>query len=460
VARQPFPLEDVVRPLLPEGLYDGEPKALGVAEQVYSAEALDDLEQARLSLRPEEMTYDENGHVVLRRPDPADPNIREVDRQRLIREAHERAVLAFVYQYILDRGTLPPELEGQIPPAQLAALKALRGDQAVADRTVDAQAAAWLKDQELRVAAKEISPGGYDNKKRWLGKFLDFVGRTADVATITDGLLEAFDTHCLHRRAAHAEGKEGGWSDYAVRDVRAVAREWLCWLADKNVIPRPAWVMRKGRKFRLTPRSIKPWTVEEYRAVLNATNRDQVKLIFLLGANAGMTQKDCTDLRPDEVDWKAGYVERRRSKTRHVKNAPVVRYKLWPATLDLLLRCYGGGDRVITTSRGTPYVREGMKAGRRDRCDSFWSHFQLVKRRVQRAGLPDFNGSPKGVRKMAATILGSHPAHSRFVGHFLGHAPQSVADRHYNRLDQAAFDEAVTWVGRQLGMVPAAEASC
>ena len=40
------------------------------------------------------------------------------------------------------------------------------------------------------------------------------------------------------------------------------------------------------------------------------------------------------------------------------------------------------------------------------------------------------------------------------MGHFLGHAPKDIAHRHYTLADQPLFDEAVTWLGKQLGQVP------
>jgi integrase len=298
-----------------------------------------------------------------------------------------------------------------------------------------------------------MSVGGYDNKRRWIGGFLDFVGRTADVATVTDSLLDAFDTHCLHKRAARQRGEAAGWSDYFCRDVRATTREFLRWLSDRNVIPRPAWLTRKSRRFRLAPRDIAPWTPQEFQAILQAAHLDRIKLMVLLGANCGMTQKDSSDLLDREVDWEAGYIQRRRSKSQQVHAAPVVRWKLWPTTLELLRKCRSGGERVITTNRGTAYVRGVLKGGKAHRGDSFWAYFRHIKQRVKKA-LPNFNKTPRGLRKMAATLLEGNKDYARFVGHFLGHAPKDIAHRHYTLADQPLFDEAVTWLGRQLGQVP------
>ena len=35
---------------------------------------------------------------------------------------------------------------------------------------------------------------------------------------------------------------------------------------------------------------------------------------------------------------------------------------------------------------------------------------------------------------------------------FLGHAPQSIADRHYAQVPQELLDDAVTWLGGEFGV--------
>jgi hypothetical protein len=39
------------------------------------------------------------------------------------------------------------------------------------------------------------------------------------------------------------------------------------------------------------------------------------------------------------------------------------------------------------------------------------------------------------------------------VPEYLGEAPSSIKDRHYARPDQAHFDKAILWLGKQLGQV-------
>jgi integrase len=382
--------------------------------------------------------------------DPGGMEYRDLeDIRRLIDRVGPEVILSLI------KGRPLFGLAERLPAGRLqevqAAAKALRGGPAVApEKRVGALAEKWLQGHQLREAAKELSLGAMDNKRRWVARFVDFVGPEADVAAVTDQLLDAWDNHCLGRRAAKENGEEGGWGDYLCRDIRAAAREFVGWLADRGAIPRPAW---KGRRFRLAPREPKPWTVEEYRAGL-AASADKARLILLLMANCGFYQKDASDLLDSEVDWDKGYIIRRRSKERHLKNAPRVRYKLWPTTLALLNKHRSGQEQVLTTDCGKPFVRERWKGGSRVRVDSFNDYFRRLRKRIAKA-VPGFVGTPKGVRKMAATLLKKHPAHRAFVDHFLGHAPNTTADRYYAETPREEFDEAVLWLGRQLGQVEA-----
>jgi integrase len=57
----------------------------------------------------------------------------------------------------------------------------------------------------------------------------------------------------------------------------------------------------------------------------------------------------------------------------------------------------------------------------------------------------------KSLRKTASTILGSSKDYARHAQYFLGHAPDNTADSFYVVPSQDAFNEAVLWLGQQLG---------
>ena len=69
----------------------------------------------------------------------------------------------------------------------------------------------------------------------------------------------------------------------------------------------------------------------------------QLKLHLLLMLNCGFTQQDVADLGQEEVDWLAGMISRRRSKTGDHVTVPMVSYRLWPETFELLRRFRSGG---------------------------------------------------------------------------------------------------------------------
>ena len=51
-------------------------------------------------------------------------------------------------------------------------------------------------------------------------------------------------------------------------------------------------------------------------------------------------------------------------------------------------------------------------------------------------------------------MLKGSPDHARFCEYFLGHAPATVAERFYARESTQLFDQAMRWLGEQLGTRP------
>jgi hypothetical protein len=163
--------------------------------------------------------------------------------------------------------------------------------------------------------------------------------------------------------------------------------------------------------------------------------------------NCGMTQIDVSDLLDTEVDWEEGRIIRKRSKERNSENVPVVNYKLWPLTFKLLQKHRSGKERVLLTESGKPYVRKELVNGKTSKADGFASNFVHLKKRLK-LKLP-----LKELRKLSATRLEEHKEYGRFGSYFLGHSPRTVKDKHYAAPSQALFDEAVAWLGEQLGVL-------
>ena len=89
---------------------------------------------------------------------------------------------------------------------------------------------------------------------------------------------------------------------------------------------------------------------------LVAAATGQLKLHILLALNCGYTNTDIAELKDPQVDWQRGAISRKRSKTQHVANVPVVTYPLWPQTFALLRQYRSGQATVLLTRSGGPWA--------------------------------------------------------------------------------------------------------
>jgi integrase len=344
---------------------------------------------------------------------------------------------------------LPERMIQNLPPARIQQLedagKAIRGEPtAAADKTLAAHAEAWMRSQAALVDAGQMTAARVANNRTCLEHFKTFLGPQSAVAAIDGPKLEAF---YLYVAGKIRRNGNDGWSVAYAKDVFSVARSFIRWAWEQGACELPRNIDAKF-KFGSPARAVTTWTAEEFKRAVEAAP-GKLKLALLLMANTGATQQDISDLLDAEVDWAAGRVIRKRSKTADRENVPVVNYKLWPATFELLQKYRSGQERVLLTESGEPYVRTRLNdQGKLVKADGFASNFVHLKKRLK------LDRPLKELRKLGASLLGSHKDYGRLASYFLGHSPRTVADRHYVTPPQELFDEAVTWLGKQLGQVP------
>ena len=161
-----------------------------------------------------------------------------------------------------------------------------------------------------------------------------------------------------------------------------------------------------------------------------------------------MTQEDISDLLDTEVDWKEGRITRKRSKTEDHEGVPTVCYKLWPLTWELLKKYRSGTERVLLTESGLAYVRKELKEnGRVSKADGFASNWVHLKKRLK------IDRPLKQLRKLSSSLLDGHKEYGRYAQYFLGHSGRTVASKHYVIPSSEMFDEALAWLGQQVGQV-------
>jgi integrase len=370
------------------------------------------------------------------------------DPQRVIRRLAEGIV-----GLMISGEALPLEIAERLAPARLNQLvdatAAFRGQPAaLPDRTVAAHCDHWAEGQRALVDAGQRSAAHTDNQRICLAYFRDYLGGQSDVGVIDGEKLAGFFRWCVAKiaeRKANAQGK-AGWSVVYAKKTFSVARAFIRWLAETEVIPLPKNIASPSFSFKDGPKEVPVWTPEEFKTALAAAT-GQLRLHLLLMANCGFTQVDIADLKNTEVDWERGRITRKRSKTRDHEDVPTVNYPLWPTTFALLKQYRKEGPLVLLTESGKPWVWERMENGSLKTSDNIASNYTHLKDKT------GFKKPLKQLRKTAASLIESKGEYRGFSTLFLGHSPRSIADRHYVQPPQALFDAAVLWLGQQLGQV-------
>jgi|GEM_PF-5974298 len=221
---------------------------------------------------------------------------------------------------------------------------------------------------------------------------------------------------------------EAKWSKKYGNSVLASVRGFFRWCYDTERLESlPRFVSSRIYRIEVPTTKPIPFTKKEVRSILIAAT-DEQRLVYLLMLNCGMTQKDVSDLRPDEVDLANGTITRKRTKHRHraTERVPTVMYHLWKPTLELLQRSGDFKDeRVFSNQRGKPLVQD-------KRNDSLAAAFLEIREKLVLK-----KKSLKTFRKTGTTILGQKGStHRAWRSVYLGNAPADITEKHYDGTDE------------------------
>ncbi len=295
------------------------------------------------------------------------------------------------------------------------------------NRTIGCQMARYLGLEEARMKSGLITVSEWDTVRRCLNEFRDWAGEGRAVESLDAEKLEGWWSHLLAQTCS---------VEYKKKKLR-FAKGFISWLVEKGTIPVPPNLNSRRHRFGGGAKAVPTIPVKDAKTLIEKAS-GQLKLHLLLMTNCGFTQIDISDLKPSEVDWKAGRIKRKRSKTEDHEDVPVVDYPLWPETWELLQK-YGkrDGKHALLTESGKTWVRDFIKPnGKRSKVDAIKSNYVHLAKRLK------YEFSMKLLRKTSATMLGRDQPDS-IVTLFLGHSPRTIAARHYQAPDPARFDAAV-----------------
>lgn len=311
------------------------------------------------------------------------------------------------------------------------------------DNSLAANVKAFVARKRSEAEAGQLKLGRVEAIRTQLEIFLQHIGRSTPVQSINHTIVAGFRDHLVERIRA-----EQLKPSYA-RDIFAAFKQFVRWLANHTDKLEHIPKNLDDRSLAISVGPSEVITIDKtaiHKLLKKATDRTQ--LYILLSLNTAMTQQDMSDLRDREVEWTHGRITRKRSKTSDCKNVPTVSYPLWPETFRLLQEQRArDGDRVLLNEAGGLLKLESF-----DNDDDF-DKKDAVRSAIRRLSKKTaITFTVKTLKKTSATLLQGNAKYRGLESLFLGHAPATVAERHYTSVPQELFNEAITWLGQELGL--------
>jgi integrase len=250
------------------------------------------------------------------------------------------------------------ELMKQVTQAHEAALKLHPKLKAAAegDTSIKGVIARYMRSRKVDADSGKLSPLQWRMLNVRLKHFAKAAGESADLNSITGQTLVSYREQLL----------AAGRSDYFVNDYFSAAKRFLKWAWETESLDElPRNIASKSLSTPIQVQEVPTYSVQEACDLIQGAN-DRTKLFILLALNCGYQQTDIATLRPDEIDWQAGTITRKRSKTKKRRNSLPATYALWPLTLELLkANRSDSSEHVLLDELGRPLKAEALdKDGR------------------------------------------------------------------------------------------------
>lgn len=192
------------------------------------------------------------------------------------------------------------------------------------------------------------------------------------------------------------------------------------------------------------------WDKDEVKMFLSKAS-ERTQLYILLCLNCGMYPSDISDLRQDEVDWKAGRITRKRTKTKKRKTVPEVTYLLWDSTFTLLKKFRSDNPTfALTNANGSQLVRREFTK-KKDGTEKV-GYVNNIAKAYERT-CKKIKWKPAKslmlLRKTGSDTLKNHHQYTNYRQYYLGQAGLTLADRRYTASGYDDFDESQIWLGEQ-----------
>ena len=269
--------------------------------------------------------------------------------------------------------------------------------------------------------------------------------------------IEAYYSFLVQQVLNKINGTGEGIEPIYAKNLFGDFKMLVYWLVNEEVLKEtPRCLQLKSNKYTFPVKSRKPKVIPLplVRRILDAvTDNPRLKLFVLLTLNCGFGASEIGKLTKDEYNPKEGRIRHKRCKTEKSDKVPVVCYKLWNETRQLLNQELANrkkypqhpesADYLLVNSNGKPLWSENIETGKSDNITNAFKRLitKLCKNDPDLAGIAYYQ-----LRRTSATLIYGEPEYRALNGLWLGHAPQSVADVSYNVREDTMLDRCLEWL--------------
>jgi len=340
-----------------------------------------------------------------------------------------------------DRGTINQMLkeQGVVPPE---------------NRQLDHNIDKFTKAQERRLALGEISAGRLAKIVNTIKSYRDWTRIKSVDKFGTKSHIDDYYGH-LANRVIEKEIKP----KYA-NDLFSTFKMMFFWFVDEEILKEKEYsnaLQRKGNKysFKVPVQTAEVIDLVWIHKILDAA-KPRLRLCILLTLNCGFGASEIGQLTKDRYDTTTGRITHKRFKTAKSKKVPTVCYKLWDETKEALDREIanrnkypqrdGSSKLLLVNGNGNPLWSERFENEKGKKNDNITNDFKhlLIKLRETEPDIPKI--AYYQFRKTAASLIYNEPQYRLYNELWLGHAPQSVADKFYNAPEDTILDACIDWL--------------
>jgi len=297
----------------------------------------------------------------------------------------------------------------------------------------------WLKRYNARTeerAGKVIAKRTAKDRKNKLSPFGKFCDRLAHITMIDSDFIERYHAHLDELKLSKAS-KEGYFAVFRMF-VRWCSHQKACDLTLPSNLESREFAFREplgvGRKRQ--EKKSRLWTKEEFLAAIGKMPAPYPCYLMLF-LNCGFRHVDLGELRKSDYHKNEGRIVIQRNKLNQQDTAPVISYKLWKKTVELLEEAMASeGEYVFRNQKGGS-VENSIK--------SYWKRNSDKYAKGKRL---DY------LRKTGATSIARFQPSGKIDDMYLGEALDSTAKIHYSFADGEpcqALDDAIQNLGAEFG---------